>query len=176
MMSDYRRCRVPGGTYFFTVNLLNRRSTLLTDHIDLLRCAFGAIRARHPFHIDAIVVLPEHLHAVCTLPPDDDDYATRLAEIKKHFSRGLPATENRSRSRRRRGERGIWQRRFWEHSIRDDDDFTRHVNYVHYNPVKHGLCARPIDWPFSSLHTYIRRGLLPSDWGTQAAPPDLGIE
>jgi putative transposase len=172
-MPDYRRWRVEGGCYFFTVNLLNRRQHLLIEQIDLLRTAFRTVRQEHPFHIDAIVVLPEHLHCVLTMPAADADYSVRWSEVKKAFSRGLPATENRSRIRIRAGERGIWQRRFWEHVIRDDRDFAAHVDYIHYNPVKHGYCKRPVEWPHSSIHDFIRRGVLTNDWGTSGPPNDL---
>lgn len=151
-MSDYRRLRISGGCWFFTVNLEDRRSDLLVRHVDTLRAAVRTVRLTRPFRIDAFVVLPDHLHAVWTLPDGDDDFPTRWRLIKKAFSRRLPAGEPRSASRTRRGERGIWQRRYWEHAIRDDRDFAAHVDYVHVNPVKHGLAATPADWPHSSVH------------------------
>jgi len=174
-MPNYRRHRVPGGTYFYTVNLLDRSSDLLTAHIDQLRAAFAEVRAGHPFEIDAIVVLPEHLHAVWTLPAGDADYPTRWRLIKSAFTRRLPRGLDapRSTSRRRKGERGVWQRRFIEHTIRDDDDLARHVDYIHFNPVKHGLVTRPADWPYSSIHRYIADGVLPPDWGTHRPVDDL---
>ncbi len=146
-MPDYRRNRVPGGTYFFTVNLLERNRNLLTDHIEALRVAVRRTRARHPFHIDAWIVLPEHLHCVWTLPPRDADYSARWKAIKIAFAKSLPATERLTPVRRARGERGIWQRRFWEHTIRNDHDYSAHLDYVHYNPVKHGLVAHASEWP-----------------------------
>ncbi len=164
-MPDYRRWRVAGGSYFFTVDLLNRRTRLLVEHIDLLRAAFRAVRAAHPLHVDAVVVLPEHLHCVWTLPPGDADFSTRWRLIKSEFSHGLPSSdERRSASRMKHHERGIWQRRFWEHVIRDDRDFARHVDYIHFNPVKHGLVKRPIDWPHSSIHDFVRRGIVSTQW------------
>ncbi len=172
-MPNYRRVRVRGGCYFFTVSLQNRRRTLLTECVDLLRRAFAEIRAEHPFHIDAIVILPEHLHAVWTLPPGDDDYSTRWNLIKGAFSRRLPGGEALSCSRARKRERGIWQRRFWEHTIDSDEDYVQHVNYAHYNPVKHGYVTRPIDWPYSSLHRYVKDGILSADWGILAPPSDF---
>ena len=175
-MPNYRRARVAGGTYFFTVNLRNRRQRLLIEHIDVLRRAFAAIRQSRPFHIDAIVILPEHLHCIWTLPKGDDNYSMRWAEIKKIFTRAMPNTEARSRGRTNAGERGIWQRRFWEHVIRDDNDYVRHVDYIHYNPVKHGLCKRPVDWPHSSIHAFIKKGLLAEDWGTSGPPNDLDLD
>lgn len=163
-MSSYRRSVLPGATYFFTVNLADRRSTLLTTHITILREAFRYVCNRHPFDVDAIVILPEHLHAIWTLAHDDADYATRWRLIKGHFSRNLPKTENVSASRTGKSERGIWQRRYWEHTIRDENDFNRHVDYVHINPVKHGLVSCVAEWPFSSFHRYVKRGILPIDW------------
>ena len=137
-MPDYRRVRVPGGTYFFTINLLERRSDLLVRHIDALREAVGRTRRERPFRIDAWVVLPDHMHCVITLPEGDDDFSNRIKAIKIRFVRAIPATERRSRARVARGERAIWQRRFWEHAIRSDIDYARHMDYVHFNPVKHG--------------------------------------
>jgi putative transposase len=164
-MTNYRRNFVPGGSYFFTVNLADRRSQLLTEHIDLLRVAFRDTRARHAFAIEAIAVLPDHLHAIWTLPQDDADFATRWRLIKAAFSRALPSGEAISPSRRQKGERGIWQRRYWEHTLRDENDFACHFDYIHFNPVKHGLVARVQDWPYSSFHRMVRFGVLPHDWG-----------
>ena len=146
-MTRYRRNLVPGGSFFFTVNLAERRLRLLTERIDLLRAAFRATRARHPFTVDAVVVLPDHLHAIWTLPEGDADFALRWRLIKSSFSHGLPQGERISQSRAGKGERGIWQRRYWEHTLRDNGDFARHADYIHFNPVKHGLAARVKDWP-----------------------------
>jgi putative transposase len=162
----YRRAKIKDGTYFFTVNLADRSSTLLTDKIDVLRSVVQEIRNQHPFKIDAMVILPDHLHAIWTLPADDEDYATRWALIKAGFSRQIPTNEKRSHSRLTKGERGTWQRRYWEHLIRDGQDFIRHVDYVHYNPVKHGHAKNPVNWQYSSIHQYIAKGHLPSDWGS----------
>jgi putative transposase len=164
----YRRADVTGGTYFFTVNLAERKRALLVDHIDILRTMMHKVKAMHPFPIDAMVVLPDHLHALWTLPVGDDDYPIRWMLIKAGFSRQLPKTERRSHSRQSKGERGIWQRRYWEHLIRNDRDFERHADYIHYNPVKHGYVERAVEWPFSSFHRYVLQGLLPSDWGSDA--------
>lgn len=166
-MPDYRRNRIPGGTYFFTVNLLERSSSLLVTHIDLLRDAVRAVRARHPFDIDAWVVLPDHMHAVWTLPNDDTDYSGRWKAIKIAFAKALPKTERLSAVRSAKGERGIWQRRFWEHTIRHERDFAAHLDYVHINPVKHGLVACVQDWPHSSFHRYVARGIYAPDWAGQ---------
>lgn len=141
---DYRRLRVPGGCYFFTVALRKRRGNdLLTHRIDGLRDAVRTVRRVHPFSIEAWVVLPDHLHCVWTLPEGDDDFSTRWRLIKTIFARSLPIQERRSAVRRRHRERGLWQRRFWEHAIRDDADFAAHVDYVHFNPVKQGTFRAP---------------------------------
>jgi putative transposase len=136
-MKTYRRNRVPGGTYFFTVNAQDRQSQILVDHIDLLREAVRVVKAKRPFHIDAWVVLPDHLHAIWTLPEGDTDYSGRWKAIKIAFAKSIEATEYRSSVRVLKHERGIWQRRFWEHTIRDDADYAAHMDYVHINPVKH---------------------------------------
>jgi putative transposase len=163
-MTSYRRNFLPGGSYFFTVNLENRRSNLLTDHIDVLRSAFRCAHARHPFRLDAIVVLPDHLHALWSLPEGDADFATRWRLIKSTFSRQLPANEQLSTSRLSKGERDIWQRRYWEHTLRDESDFARHFDYIHFNPVKHGHASRVGDWPYSSFHRMVRLGIYPEEW------------
>ena len=163
-MTEYRRNFVPGGSYFFTVNLTDRRLSLLTDHIEKLRGAFRYTRRHHPFTVDAIVVLPDHLHAIWTLPKGEWDFATRWRLAKATFSRGLPGGEWVSPSRARKGERGIWQRRYWEHTLRDEDDFARHADYIHFNPVKHGHVPRVADWPYSSFHRMVRLGRYPEDW------------
>lgn len=164
-MTTYRRDRTSGATWFFTLALANRSSNLLVDRVGQLRAAFRYAHQRHPWRIEAIVVLPDHLHAICTLPEGDHDYAVRWRLIKTEFSRALPKDEPISNSRQAKAERGIWQRRYWEHRIRDDLDFARHVDYIHFNPYKHGYVSRVVDWPWSSFHRYVQEGLLPSDWG-----------
>jgi len=164
-MPDYRRHRVPGGTYFFTVNLLDRRSHLLIERIDAFRGAVRQVRSKRPFHIDAWVVLPDHTHCIWTLPPDDTDYSSRWKAIKIAFAKTIPVTERLSAVRARNGERGIWQRRFWEHTIRDERDYAAHMDYVHINPLKHGLVQRVMDWPHSSFHRCVAARIYPSDWG-----------
>jgi putative transposase len=161
-MTNYRRVFIPGGRYFFTVNLDDRRSRLLTNHIDVLRSAFRETRRTHPFVVDAIVVLPDHLHAIWTLPEHDADFPTRWRLIKSTFSRRLPSRETLSDSRRSKGERGIWQRRYWEHALRDDDDLGKHIDYIHFNPVKHGHVERIEDWPYSSYRRMVRLGWYPN--------------
>ncbi len=167
-MPDYRRYRIAGGTYFFTINLLDRRGDLLVRHIEDLRNAVRRTRAERPFHIDAWVVLPDHLYCVLTLPPRDDDFSNRIKAIKIRFSRALPPVESRSAVRSARGERGIWQRRFWEHAIRDDADYARDLDYVHFNPVKHGYVDRAIAWPYSTFQRWVTAGAYPPDWGVSA--------
>jgi putative transposase len=164
-MPNYRRAWHPGGTYFFTVNLLERAGNdLLVRHIDLLRESVRKVRVKYPFVIHAWVVLPEHLHCVIELPVGDSDFALRWRLIRTYFSKSLPKTERQSATRLRRGERGIWQRRYWEHLIRDERDFSAHVDYVHINPLKHGLVDRVIDWPFSTFHHLIKEGIYSEDW------------
>jgi putative transposase len=164
-MPDYRRNYVEGGTYFFTVALADRRSDLLVKEVAALRASVSRARALHPFNIDAWVVLPEHLHAVWTLPDGDADFSARWSLIKRGFTARVAKGERRSASRIAKGERGIWQRRFWERTIRDEADFRRHVDYVHINPVKHGLVNNAWDWPFSSFRRAVARGDYPTDWG-----------
>ena len=157
-MVNYRRARISGATFFFTVTLRERSSYALTDHIDALREALRTVKRRRPFRIDALVVLPDHLHTIWTLPDNDGDFSGRWRAIKGGFTRALKR-RSVTLERDRRGEHDLWQRRFWEHMIRDENDFVRHVDYTHYNPVKHGLVARPVDWPWSSIHRYVRHGL-----------------
>lgn len=164
-MPNYRRERITGATYFFTVTLADRRSRILVEEIALLRQVYVAANKRMPFKTVAICVLPDHLHAVWELPEDDRDYSLRWASIKSQFSRSLPAMATVTASKIIKREKGIWQRRFWEHRIRDEDDLARHVDYIHFNPVKHGLVTQAGDWPYSSFHRYVARGLLPADWG-----------
>jgi len=160
-MTEYRRFRVAGGTYFFTVNLAGRRSDLLVQEIETLREVVQVVKAANPFFIDAWVVLPEHMHCVWTLPDGDADFSKRWQAIKMYFSKRLPSREFRSCSRAAKHERGIWQRRFWEHSIRDEQDYRKHLDYVHFNPVKHGLVTDVARWPYSSFHQCAANGMYP---------------
>ena len=146
---------------------------MLIDRIDALRNAFSATRDERPFTIDAIVILPEHLHAIMTLPDGDGDFSGRWRRIKGQFTRQLIAA-GVSVERNARGEYALWQSRFWEHTIRDDGDLTRHIDYIHYNPVKHGHVSRVKDWPLSSFHRYVRDGLLPPDWAGDASQMRVG--
>jgi putative transposase len=161
----YRRTQVTGATYFFTVNLAERNRRLLVEHVDILRDVVRRVRERHPSVIDAMVILPDHLHALWTLPEGDADFAGRWSLIKAGYSRQIPPGEQINPSRAAKRERGIWQRRYWEHLVRDDDDYVRHVDYIHWNPCKHGHVARALDWPHSSFHRYVAAGILAPDWG-----------
>jgi putative transposase len=162
-MVGYRRNFIAGGTFFLTATLANRRSSVLTDHVAALRSAVKLTRQQHPFTIDAVVVLPDHLHIIMTLPDGDADFSNRLSLIKRRFTTAA-LKAGLAVARRPNGELALWQRRFWEHTIRDERDFERHVDYVHFNPVKHNLVARVRDWPYSSFHLYVRHNLLPEDW------------
>jgi len=158
-----RYVRAKGSVFFFTVVLAQRPSNLLVEEVDRLRRIYQAVQRRHPFETVAICILPDHTHALWALPDGDADFSTRWSLIKSGFSRGLDARA-RSTSKVAKREKGIWQRRYWEHAIRDDEDFERHVDYIHFNPVKHGHVNRIADWPHSSFHRYVERGLLAPDW------------
>ncbi|MFA7592414.1 MAG: transposase [Thiohalobacteraceae bacterium] len=182
-MSDYRRNWIAGGTFFFTLVTFERRPWLHEEWARMaLRAAITSTRRLHPFEIDAWVLLPDHLHCIWTLPQLDRDYATRWRLIKMLVAKAcrehLPE-RTLSASYRLRQERGLWQRRYWEHTIRDARDFAAHADYIHYNPVRHGLCATPADWCHSTFHRWVRAGRYPPDWGGLAAPPlgdDVGRE
>ncbi len=164
----YRRARVKGGTYFFTV-VTFKRSKILTqpENVILLREAFKRVKEKHPFTIDAFVLLPDHLHCMWTLPNSDRDFSTRWRLIKSFFSRKCDGRYKHIpfESRKRKKEQAVWQRRFWEHLIRDEKDFKNHVEYIHYNPVKHGLVKGPKDWKYSSFHKFVRNGEYDENWG-----------
>jgi putative transposase len=159
-----RYVRAKGSVFFFTVVLAERPSNLLVDEIDRIRKIYRMVQQRHPFETIAVCVLPDHIHALWELPEGDADFSMRWSLIKSGFSRGLDP-QLRSASKIVKREKGIWQRRYWEHSIRDDSDFQRHIDYIHYNPVKHGHVTQVVDWPHSSFHRYVERGILPADWG-----------
>jgi len=198
---EYRRAFVPGGSFFFTLVTAGRKPVLAGDQaVAVLRAAFRNVIAKRPFWIDAMVVLPDHLHCIWTLPPPDSDFATRWRLIKTWFtkhredgqwdetvSHTTPAlaagditrgTMTLNHSRDRKCEQHVWQRRFWEHVIRDAEDFRHHVDYIHYNPVKHGYVSCPSDWEFSSFERYVEAGLYPKDWGTGGVdlPDRVGSE
>jgi putative transposase len=169
VMTRYRRAVIEGGTFSFTITLADRRSDLLVRHIDRLRHIYKWVQDKYPFQSIAVCVLPDHLHAIWSLPPGDADFPMRWSLIKSQFSRGLPSNVERSASKIIKREKGIWQRRYWEHAIRDDADLARHVDYIHFNPVKHGYGSRAYDWPYSSFHRYVARELLSPDWGGDVA-------
>ena len=173
-MRTYTRAQVPGGCYFFTLNLAERKGNdLLVQHIAELREAFRTVHAAHPFAIEGIVILPDHLHCIWRLPDDDADFSMRWRPIKAGFSALLPHGERISASRARKGERGVWQRRYWEHVIRDERDFRNHMDYLHYNPVKHDYVNAVCDWPHSSFHRLVDRGIYDIRWGAPEAVADL---
>lgn len=179
---EYRRAKTPGATYFFTLVTHNRRKFLCApENIVLLRQAFRYVMTDHPFKIEAIVILPDHIHSLWRLPAGDADFSTRWRLIKSYFSHHCATTYQGqvSASRQSKQEKAVWQRRFWEHQIRDEDDFIRHVEYIHYNPVKHGLVNAPLDWAHSSFRRYVEAGRYPADWGAGVAisfPPNVGQE
>lgn len=165
---QYRRAFTAGGSYFFTLVTYNRKPIFATaEAVEVLREAFRSVRKSRLFEIDAIVVMPDHLHCIWTLPPDDADFATRWRLIKsaftKHCAPALRTIPNRVRAAKQ--EQAVWQRRYWEHLIRDETDFSNHVDYIHYNPVKHGLVASPQDWPYSSFSRHVEAGIYLPDWG-----------
>jgi REP-associated tyrosine transposase len=168
-MSRYRRLKIEGGIFYFTLTLADRGSDLLVKQIERLRRAYANLEMRLPFETVAICILPDHIHALWQLPDGDADYAARWSLFKSAFSRGLAPAPARSASKIIKREKGIWQRRYWEHAIPGDADFEHHVNYIHYNPVKHGLVTRVADWPFSSFHRYVAEGILPADWAGDAS-------
>jgi putative transposase len=173
-MVQYRRNFLAGGTFFFTATVVDRRSSVLVDHIGLLVRAFRVTRLERPFFVNAFVILPDHLHTVVTLPCDDADFSGRLRRMKSLFTR-LAVASGLKRARNARREYDLWQRRFWEHTIRDDRDFARHVDYIHFNPVKHGLVTKVADWPYSSFHRYVRTGILSRDWAGIVDSNDTGF-
>jgi len=168
-MSNYRRAQEGGATYFFTV-VAYRRQPLLTcpDVLDSLRDAFREVQQTNPFKLDAVVILPDHLHAMWTLPDGDAEFGKRWGMIKRHVSKAVSKAISVpvGDSMRSRQESGLWQRRFWEHLIRDDADYARHMDYLHYNPVRHGHVERPADWPHSSFRKCVERGIYPMDWAS----------
>ena len=169
-MSDYRRNYQAGGTYFFTVVMYKRQRIFNDDAVvELLREAFKAVRAELPFTIDAMVILPDHLHCIWTLQEHDTDFSTRWKKIKTHFTKTYKRRMGGdimqpTKSMQSKGEIGLWQRRFWEHTIRDDNDYRRHCDYIHYNPVKHGLVDTAAAWKYSSFSRFVERGIYDNNW------------
>jgi putative transposase len=161
-MVNYRRNHVPGGTYFITLTLADRSSNLLVEEITALRAAIAETGERYPFNIDAICVLPDHLHLLLTLPEGDSDFSRRVQGLKSQFTKAC--AKRHGLRANARGEYSLWQKRFWEHTIRDEDDFRYHADYLHFNPVKHGHVGAVRDWPHSSFHRFVREGIYPLDW------------
>jgi putative transposase len=179
-MSHYRRANKDGCSHFFTVVSYRRQQILCDAYIrKSLRAAIIASQLKHPFTIDAWILLPDHLHCIWTLPRGDADFSKRWSIIKRSVS--LDCAEHYKKdkwvtaSKKKHRESTIWQRRFWEHRIRDQNDFNRHIDYIHYNPVKHGLCKRPVEWQYSTLHRYIRDGIYPVEWAAQGSNIDSGV-
>jgi putative transposase len=164
-MPRYRRAKIAGGTFFFTVAIADRSDDLLVREIERLRRVYRSVQIRHPFETIAICVLPDHLHALWSLPDGDADFPRRWNLIKSGFSRGLDAAAALTGRRVTKREKGLWQRRYWEHAIRNEADLARHIDYIHFNPVKHALVSRVSDWPHSSFHQYVAHGDLLEDWG-----------
>ncbi|MFB2879358.1 REP-associated tyrosine transposase [Floridanema aerugineum] len=183
-MPNYKRLTIANGTYFFTQVTYQRRNWLCSEIArQTLRTAINNVRQKYPFIIDALVLLPNHIHCIWTLPSGDSDYATRWRLIKtfvtKHCAKELEIDSQVSTSRQKRQEGNLWQRRFWEHLIRDDLDFANHCDYIHYNPVKHGLCKAAKEWPYSSFHRFVADGIYSEDWGVDIIPDipnDVGYE
>lgn len=169
-MSCYRRACIPGACYFFTVVTYQRNPLFDNESaVKVLREAFRAEIQRRPFEVEAAVVLPDHLHCIWRLPEGDADFSSRWREIKKYVSQNLEGVVVNTR-----GEGNVWQRRFWEHVIRDDQDYQAHVDYIHYNPVKHGYVSLPGDWPWSSFNRWVDAGCYSADWG-RTEPGSIGL-
>ena len=161
----------------YTVNLRQRKNNnLLVQNIDLLRQVIRKVKYSHPFNIYGWVVLPDHMHCVLQLPAGDSDFSLRWRLIKSGFSNSLPGTEYRSTARRQRKERGIWQRRIWEHLIRGKAGFTGHMDYMHINPVKHGYVKQVSEWPYSTFHRHVGQGVYTAAWAGSAHADGLGYD
>jgi putative transposase len=169
-MPRYLRSKSPGGTFFFTVVTFQRLRFLTEQRSRIsLRESISEVRQKYPFIIEAWVLLPDHLHTIWTLPEDDADYSKRWGLIKREFSKRARSFLHEDRlmgqSKEKHRECAIWQRRFWEHQVRNEEDLHRHLDYIHYNPVKHGLVANVADWPYSTFHRFVKQGLYPDNWG-----------
>jgi len=169
-MPRYLRPKMAGGTFFFTVVIFLRRTFFARESSRrILIQAIREVQELYPLTIEALVLLPDHLHSLWTMPEGDKDFAKRWGLIKAKFSKRTREFFHQedlvSPSRQKRRETTIWQRRFWEHAIRDERDFQKHFDYIHYNPVKHGLVSRARDWPYSTFHRFVRQGIYPDDWG-----------
>jgi putative transposase len=177
-MSNYHRIYVPGGTYFFTVVTYKRLSFLTLPNVRTkLRTSWRVVQKNHPFFLIALCLLPDHLHCIWKLPENDSDYSTRWKKIKDGFSQSidkriLPIVES-TESRLLKREAPIWQQRFWEHTIRDQDDYNKHIDYIHFNPVKHGYVQKAIEWPWSTFHRFLSMGIYHPDWGDISSNKEL---
>ena len=163
-MPNYRRAYQPGGSWFFTVNLADRRKRMLVEHYDVLMSVIHVVKRQRPFRLEALVILPDHLHTVWQLPEGDTDFPGRWRAIKSRFSVAMPSGEDRTPVQIARAERGIWQRRYWEHLIRDEDEHRAYVDYCYFNPVKHGHTSAVRDWPYSTYHRDVRAGIYARDF------------
>ena len=178
-MPNYRRTRIAGGTYFFTVVTFRRFPLLASSSaISALESSFGAVMACHPFTVEAMVIMPDHLHCIWTLPDGDHDFSTRWRLVKAGFSRANQRSpvERIPSSLLRKKEKGVWQQKFWEHCIRDDMDFNAHCDYIHYNPVKHRLAQSPAEWQHSTFGLFVQAGFYPRDWGHDISPQVMAME
>jgi len=178
-MPNYRRARIAGGTYFFTV-VTHHRLPLLApaSAVSVLRDSLAAVMARHPFTVDAMVILPDHLHCIWTLPHGDDDFSTRWRLVKTGFSHAYRRSQREQifPTPLGKGDGSPWQERFWEHLIRDEADFNAHCDYIHYNPVKHGLVQSPGEWHHSTFHLFVQKGSYPRDWGRNVSPQVMAMD
>ena len=168
-MPDYRRSLVEGGTYFFTLVTYDRLPILNTEHSrKILHQSWVEVKERFYFETVAVCLLPDHLHCIWKLPEGDADYPVRWKEIKRRFTirylKEIGPGEERNLSRQKKHEAAIWQRRYWEHTLFEQVDFEEHLDYIHYNPIKHGFVTRAIDWPFSSFPRYVKEGIYEADW------------
>jgi putative transposase len=167
-MSNYRRAYIPGGTYFFTVVTYKRKPILCSPSaIQRLKDSFNYTKEKHPFSIEGLVILPDHIHCIWQLPEKDSDFSKRWNMIKRHFSLGMTKDTNHRR------EKNIWQRRFWEHAVRDEKDFQRCLDYIYYNPVKHGYVQKPLDWIYSTFKRDVAKGFYSKDWGSNEEPHNI---
>ena len=166
-MVNYRRDFTQGGMYFFTLVLQDRSKDYLVRYIDLFRVAYTETLERYPFKSIAICILPDHIHLIMQLPENDDNYSARIAFLKTKFTQKLPLhCKQPNESQQKRREKGVWQRRFWEHLIRNCEDLSNHLDYIYYNPVKHGYVISVKDWQYSSFHRDVKKGIYPEDWGS----------
>lgn len=169
-MPNYRRLKQAGGTFFFTLITYKRQQILTSPESRMiLKNVIEKTRQKYPFSIEAWVLLPEHIHCIWRLPPSSSNYSMRWRLIKSGFSRGVKSLYHKPEwltgSKRKHRESSIWHRRFWEHMIRDEDDYRAHMDYVHYNPVKHGLVKQVKNWPYSTFHRYVKQGIYSGNWG-----------